>query len=238
MKKIILIHRFNSFCIDVIAKPIKEEKLVSRISLVLTEQREKLIYQGFLEDFPIDEVIKICESIIFTGVIIVKCNYDSAKLVFENGRLERAILDRETDWKVLDKILGWKTGKFQIFGNIERFSDNVFEKKANRRKTVDYVIKDSVLIEEILKQIKREMKDLLAIAIVDHQANIVAKQVMVESLQLDNHHDGIRQIVYYTRMMLLSIHSNVLNEIVISGDLHNIIIHKIGNHKIILYYIY
>lgn len=227
-------HRVNANCIDVISKPVPPHKLIPRIQLVLTDQREKLIFQGYLDDYPIQDLIKISEQVLFTGVIVIEFNYERSKLIFENGRLERALLDLETDWTVIDYILSWKSGEFQIFGNIDSFSDIDFFQKKQTKVRKNSAQQKTKLVE-VLKDIKLEISELMGIAIIDQDGKIVAENIIIELINLDNQRFALKTMIKQARLMLLALNSSHLNELTIVGDKHNIYLKQIGKRK--LYYI-
>jgi predicted regulator of Ras-like GTPase activity (Roadblock/LC7/MglB family)/DNA-binding response OmpR family regulator len=224
-------HRVNANCIDVISKPVPPHKLIPRIQLVLTDQREKLIFQGYLDDYPIHDLIKISEQILFTGVILIEFNYERSKLIFENGRLERALLDLETDWTVMDYILSWKSGEFQIYGNIDSFSEIEFFQKKSVKKRRNTQIQKTKLVD-VLKNIKLEIAELMGMAIIDQDANVIADNIIIEMINIENQRFALKTVIKQARLMLLALNSSHLNELSIVGDKHNIHLKQIGKRKI------
>lgn len=225
-----LAHRINANCIDVISKPVSLEHILNRVGLVLTDQREKIIFQGYLDDISFEEVVKICEQIFFTGIILIHYNYEHAKIVFENGRLERAILDYDTDWAVIDYIITWRSGEFQIYGNADAFSENLFlQRKSKRDKAI---VKDPTALEAVLKRMKLEMIELLGIAIIDSNGHVLAEHIRVELINMADHGPALKPVLKNGRLMLLSMNSTQLDELIFIGDKHQIYMKQIGRRKL------
>jgi predicted regulator of Ras-like GTPase activity (Roadblock/LC7/MglB family)/DNA-binding response OmpR family regulator len=228
-----LVHRFNSFCIDVIPQPVNIEKLKSRILLVLSDQKDKLIYNGYLDDFDLKEIIKICEQVIFTGLVVVRFNLETAKLIFENGRLERAILNTETDWKVLDIVLRWRTGEFQLYGNVDKFTVNVFEEKVKTlhgdKKKIEI---HQIEAENILRKINSELNHCMGLSVINNQGQVMASKILADTVDIFSHEKSFRQMIQQSKLIIKSLQSGNLDEIIINSNQNQVLLRKIGRNRL------
>ncbi|MCB0278897.1 MAG: DUF4388 domain-containing protein [Calditrichaeota bacterium] len=227
----IIRYRRNYYCVEVMEKPVNRNRLVERIKLALIDRNKSPLYSGDLDELSVKNLLLACEQILFSGVIIVHCNLERAKLFIDNGRLVRVLLNLETDWLALDEVLTWRTGDFKIYGNSEKFSVRLFESLKNKKESI-YMNLDSAQLNAIFKKIKMQLSDALGFALFTKDGQILVDHILSDDIKINTHKETIHDLIKKSRLLVLSLKSNFLDEIMITANKHQVLIRKVGKDKV------
>ncbi len=92
----------------------------------------KIKPKGSLEEHSLIEVLKFCEQNSLTGLLKLNNDSEDAELEFLKGQLQKASYKELTDDEVMDEILNWDKGSFEIepsLLNIESSSEGTKDTK-------------------------------------------------------------------------------------------------------------
>ncbi len=70
--------------------------------------------RGSLQDAPVEDLIRFCESNSVTGTLRIKSGEKEGTLDFQAGQLQKVTLGDLSEDQALDTMLGWKEGTFAI----------------------------------------------------------------------------------------------------------------------------
>ena len=76
--------------------------------------QSKIKTKGELDEQPLIEVLKFCEQNSLTGLLKLNNNNDDVELEFLKGQLQKASFNDLSEDEVMDEILKWEKGTFEI----------------------------------------------------------------------------------------------------------------------------
>ena len=127
----------------------------------------KIKPKGSLEEHPLIEVLKFCEQNSLTGLLKLNNDSEDAELEFLKGQLQKASYKELTDDEVMDEILNWEKGSFEIEPSILKMDSTEEEKTETKDE----------LIEELKKVDSQSAEPIDAIKI--FTANLVNRLIAI-----------------------------------------------------------
>ena len=91
---------------------------------------------------------------------------------------------------------------------------------------------DTSQLNAIFKQIKTQLTDALGFALFTKDGQILADHVLSDDINIKTHQDTIHDLIKKSRLLVLSLKSNYLDEIIISANKHQVLIRKVGKDKV------
>ena len=92
--------------------------------------QSKIKTKGKLGDQPLIEVLKFCEQNSLTGLLKLNNNNEDAELEFLKGQLQKATYKDLSEDEVMDEILNWEKGTFEIEPKILKMNNEVEESES------------------------------------------------------------------------------------------------------------